>query len=124
MNSLIAMKFEPYFKQDQSPPPKFAIDGSIICPACECEMTHLSAVVLNQDGKVRILGKEGTVFTDGNKNYGRGSEVGVMMFCESGHTFEVRFSFHKGSVFVESYHTGDYDIGETWTADPPELWRD
>lgn len=68
------------------------------CPVCQFEYTHIS----------------GASIIEGNDNYeawaGRGGAVLISMWCENGHSWDVRFGFHKGSVFMDVENEKEIDL--------------
>lgn len=57
------------------------------CPKCGFEYVHFIEPVF--------------IKTDSYSAWaGRGSAVRIPMYCENGHSWEVRYGFHKGCTFV------------------------
>ena len=46
----------------------------------------------------------------------------VNMWCEEGHTFDYKLTFHKGKTLVNFQRLGDFDASAERR--PDELWRD
>lgn len=90
-------------------------DCRVLCPCCENTYVHLANVVVNQGGDITTINKDGTAFQEGLAS-GRGTNIKIGMWCESGHGFALGFQFHKGQTFVSC---GEADAEET-----AELWRD
>lgn len=96
--------------------------GDIIkCPVCGFECCHIQAVAVHQGRRTDLITREESLRTvHDNLNPGaRGSSVVVGMFCESGHSFDVVMSFHKGSVSLMCTVTDTVEVNHD-----EELWRD
>jgi hypothetical protein len=96
--------------------------NAVVCPECRSESVHLGTVAVaggffnvkvSGDGEV----KRGALSAHGR----RGSVVGLVMWCESGHMFCTTYAFHKGSTTVA---TEMMDSFNPIKVEPVELWRD
>ena len=96
-------------------------DAHLCCPVCGSAYVHPARVVVDQSQTRTEVTREMTVVTPsepGNVSR-RGSLISTQLWCEQGHAFEYRLTFHKGSLLCEM---------ATWQLadDAPreELWRD
>lgn len=88
----------------------------VCCPICGSENVHIAKVLVNQDGHVTDVTKDGVREHKVRSNK-RGSVVKILFWCEEGfpnHYFARVFEFHKGETF-EEIQVLDMDH---------ELWRD
>ena len=69
------------------------------CPKCNFEYVHFIEPVCTK--------------TDAYDAWaGRGSAIRIPMYCENGHTWEVRYGFHKGNTHVNIENIKDFDMDE------------
>lgn len=88
-------------------------DWEIHCPICGNQYTHLSG----EPSKAK-----------GNDNYeagfwGRGDAIRFNMYCEDGHSWTVRFGFHKGNTYlgVENATRTTFDPGNVFSPGNPKM---
>ncbi len=90
------------------------------CPVCGNDHVHPAQVIVDQ-GQTRTEVTRDKTFVAASDHgmLARGSLVATQFWCEEGHAFEYRLSFHKGRLTCEL---------ATWqiAAEQPreELWRD
>lgn len=101
-------------------------DGAICCPICGIEThrdnanVHLGPVSVQQNATETIVDRENERVRAVAPG-ARGSIVTLSMWCESGHRFDIVFSFHKGSTYVTTQSGESFDLANEV---PSELWRD
>lgn len=76
-----------------------SLGKGVKCPVCGFEFVH--------------FGKLSWGFKDDYQNWeGKGQATRIPMMCENGHTWELRFGFHKGNTYVdvENIKVENFDI--------------
>ena len=71
------------------------------CPVCDGYDIHFNTPTHKLSGDVRGVAWEGS-----------GNSIKIPMWCEGGHTWTVRFGFHKGQTYVKiiDIKTEDYEL--------------
>jgi hypothetical protein len=92
-------------------------DGSLLCPSCGSEWTHIEIVYVaarQEDGpfnEITVNAVTGQVKTHGDQpapvgptsGEGRRQRIAVTGYCETGsHKFAIVFTQHKGQIFAET----------------------
>lgn len=95
-------------------------EACFCCPICGSDSVHPARVVVDQgQTRTEVTRDKSLVAASDRGMLSRGSLIATQMWCEQGHAFEYRLSFHKGLLRCEL---------ETWQfpAEQPrdELWRD
>lgn len=93
--------------------------AELCCPVCRSVYVHPLGVVVEQgQTRTEVRRESTTTLPTDRSQYARGSLIGLVFGCESGHDFQYEFEFHKGSTTLRL---------EAWARDPqqvlPELWR-
>lgn len=91
----------------------------VLCPECGSNFTHIEEVRVLQKNRTDTVGVGGHVEGPGESRPDRGSAVEVRMWCESGHSFSIWLSFHKGNTTMFASPRGEHPEEH-----PSELWRD
>ena len=99
-------------------------EASVHCPTCGAgtvdNLCHIELVQVRQGESITTISREKAAMVERSDKPGaRGSRVGITLWCENGHRFEVAFQFHKGTTFVEVHQLEDPDLDTV-----QELWRD
>ena len=96
-------------------------ESLIKCPICGFDCVHLENVRVNKGGQVVTLNHESLVVASTNPA-GRGSLVGLTMWCESGHKWIEHTQFHKGSLL--RWQTPIFEDSTSVQKSACDLWRD
>lgn len=118
---------------DKSHFPKAHIDTSqemIVCPICDCQEVHIKDVAVYRKDTVVIVHGSEDLTVQAKPVDAEGSSVVVSFFCEWGHLWDVRTSFHGGSTHTWKENPGDFthrddpsDEDAVLFLYPNELWR-
>ena len=94
----------------------------LCCPVCGHEYVHPAVVTVDQ-GHIKTTSSHDTALVQPSDRHtrARGSEVRLQFWCEEGHEFSYRFTFHKGITTLQLDAT---DIDGWPQSGVNELWRD
>ena len=98
-------------------PPEIEIH--LKCPVCDFDCIHIASAVVNQNGLVTTVDRDNDRLDPNGPSSGRGSQVIVSFFCESGHTFAHVYQFHKGATSMRLVIGPEVDAALPQS----ELWR-
>lgn len=92
-------------------------DHWLECPVCKHNCISINEVaVLSGGGRGLTRINHIGLFADPRlKTNARGTIVTLRCFCEEGHSFDYKMSFHKGATYVEQIINDDVDYqGPIW----------
>ncbi|WP_420629344.1 hypothetical protein [Candidatus Leptofilum sp.] len=102
---------------------KIETDGAygephIVCPYCDFEYVHPAKVrvyPVEGDLEWEITSKGPALRDSDAAKHQRGVTISITFFCESGHSWESVFQFHKGSTFFNVIEVkSDNDLDTLW----------
>jgi hypothetical protein len=90
-------------------------DKEVTCD-CGCDNVHVESVVVNQGSDEYVM--DGCTIVDHNRmktlplsartpNRTRGNDVLVVMYCEHGCRFAIKYFGHKGTLYVEKVNLSE-----------------
>lgn len=95
-------------------------EACFCCPVCGNDYVHPAQVIVDQGQTRTEVTREQTIVAASNHGMlARGSLVAMQFWCEQGHAFEYRLSFHKGHLNCE---LATWQFAAEQLRD--ELWRD